>query len=505
MESSATAPPAPATTCPYADPAASAAAAAASAPRVPRSVGSLPGPRAGPLLGNLPQLRPGRMHRDVEGWCRRHGPLFRIQFGRRPVLVVARHETIHAILRDRPDGFRRPAVTAQVSEEMGGLPGVFLSEGQAWRDQRRMVMAGFAPHAVKAYFPALVTVALRLRERWLRAADAGQAIELADDLKRYTVDIIAGLAFGSEVNTIDGGEDVIQRHLDLIMPAVARRSVALIPYWRWFKLPADRRLERSLAAVRGAVDGLIAAARQRMAADPRRSERPPNLLEAMLAAAAQGDSGVDHDAVAGNVSTMLLAGEDTTANTLAWLLYLLQRHPEALRLAQDEVRRLAPDPASYTIGQMDALDYLDACAQEALRLKPVVPFMPFEALRDTVVEDVLVPKGGLVWCVLRHDSVSPDHFPQPQAFLPARWLQADGQGADKRVALPFGAGARTCPGRYLALLEIKLAMAMLLSTFDVAAVDTADGAAARERMGFVMAPERLRMRLRPLRHGADQA
>jgi cytochrome P450 len=479
---------------------ATATSAAAAAPRVLRSVRALPGPRAWPLLGNLPQMRPEHIHRDVENWSRRYGPLFRVMFARQPVLVVARHETVQAILRDRPDGFRRPSVTARVSDEMGGLPGVFLAEGQAWRDQRRMVMAGFAPHAIKAYFPALVTVAQRLRQRWLRAANAGQAIELADDLKRYTVDIIAGLAFGSDVNTLDGGEDVIQRHLDIIMPAVARRSVAPIPYWRWFKLPADRRLDRSLTALRGAIDGLIGAARQRMAADPARCQRPPNLLEAMLAAAAQGGSGVDHDAVAGNVSTMLLAGEDTTANTLAWLLYLLQRHPEALRLAQEEVRRLAPEPAGFTVEQMDSLDYVDACAQEAMRLKPVAPFMPLEALRDTVVEDVHLPRGGLVWCVLRHDSVSPDCFPQPQLFRPERWLQAGDQAPDKRIVLPFGAGVRTCPGRYLALLEIKLAMAMLLSTFELAAIDTAGGGEAREQMGFVMAPERLRMRLR--RHGA---
>lgn len=461
-----------------------------------RRISSLPGPRPWPLVGNLLQVRPLRVHRDIERWCRQYGTFFPVYFGRTEVLVVADHEAVAAILRDRPDGFRRPSVTATVSEELGGLPGVFMAEGGDWRNQRRMVMQGFAPHAIKAYFPSLVKVALRLQRRWDGAALEGREIDLAADLKRYTVDIIAGLAFGTEVNTIDGGEDTIQRHLDDILPAIARRSIALFPYWRYFKLPQDRRLDRSVAALASAVDELIVQARARMATDPARAARPGNLLEAMIAAADQPGSGVDDRAVAGNVSTMLLAGEDTTANTIAWLLYLLQRHPRAMQAAREEVLRHAPDAAAFSIEQMDALDYLDACIQEAMRLKPVAPFMPLEALRDTAVAGIEVKAGALVWCVLRHHSVSDSHFPRAAEFDPQRWLpDAQGAVADKKVGVPFGAGPRTCPGRYLALLEIKIAMAMVLARYDVAAVQTASGAEAQEIMGFVMSPENLALRL----------
>lgn len=460
-----------------------------------RHMTDLPGPRPWPLAGNLPQLHPLRIHQDVEAWSRRYGPLFLMTFGRTPLLVIADHALVSAVLRDRPDGFRRPSINATVSDEMGGRPGVFLAEGAAWRDQRRMVMAALAPHAVKAYFPALVSVALRLKKRWQQAARDGTAIDLTADLKRYSVDIIAGLAFGSTVNTIDGGEDVIQRHLDMVLPAVARRSIALFPYWRYFKLPQDRELDRHLLALNRSVDELVAAARARLAAAPARRERPSNLLEAMICAADEGGSGITDDAVAGNVTTMLLAGEDTTSNTLAWMLYLLQHNPEAMRKVREEVQRLAPDPGAFTIEQMDALDYLDACAQEAMRLKPVAPFIPLEALRDSVVGDVQVPRGGLVWCVMRNDSVSPSHVPDAAAFQPERWLQR-GQGAiDKHVSMPFGAGLRTCPGRYLALLEIKIACAMLLSCFHIQSLDTGDGKEPEELMAFTMSPVGLRMRL----------
>ena len=187
--------------------------AVASAPAL-RQIKNLPGPRAWPLVGNALQVKVSRIHQDIEQLCLRYGPLFRVYFGRRPVLVVANHATVSALLRDRPDGFRRPAVTAFISSEIGGLSNIFMAEGAEWRNQRRMVMAAFAPRAIKEYFPVLVKVGLRLHKRWSEAAAQGASIDLSADLKRYTVDVIAGLAFGQDVNTLESGDNVIQQHLD---------------------------------------------------------------------------------------------------------------------------------------------------------------------------------------------------------------------------------------------------------------------------------------------------
>ncbi|GAA4017519.1 cytochrome P450 [Actimicrobium antarcticum] len=468
-----------------------------------RNIRDLPGPPTLPLLGNVHQIKPHHVHRIVEQWCVLHGDFFRMMLGSKPVLVVADHVTIGAILRERPAGYRRPAVTEKVSREMGGIPGVFLAEGDDWRNQRRMVMTALSPTAVKAYFPALVRVALRLQRRWDEAARTQTPIDLSADLKRYTVDIIAGLAFGTDVNTIDSGEDRIQQHLDRILPKVALRSLAMFPYWRYLKLPSDRRLDRSVVALKNAIGDLIAQAHVRLDTQPERRQRPGNLLEAMLVAASEPDSGVTDQTVSGNVTTMLLAGEDTTANTIAWMLYLLHAHPDALQRAQQEVRRIAPDPAAYTIEQMDALDYVDACAQEAMRLKPVAPYLPVEALQDTVIRDIAVPAGTLVWCVMRHHSVDDRFFADANRFHPQRWLEGDDgnddNAVDKRIAMPFGAGVRTCPGRYLALLEIKMAIALVLGQFDLASVGTDGGQEPRELMAFVMSPVGLTMTLLPRR------
>lgn len=474
-----------------------------------RRIDDLPGPPGIPLLGNALQVRLDRIHLDVEQWGRTHGPFFRFRLGRMTALGITDHEAIAQVLKDRPDGFRRTSRTTSVGLEMGLKPGVFGAEGQAWRDQRRMVMASFAPHHVRSYFPSLLKVTQRLRGRWLAAARSGSTIPLQEDLMRYTVDGVAGLAFGTDMNTLESDEEVIQQHLDKIFPALFRRIFTRFPYWRYLRLPADRALDRSVAAINRAIAGFIAQARKRMAANPALRKQPANLLEAMIVAADHGDSGVNDQHVAGNVLTMLLAGEDTTANTLAWMIYLLQRNPHALQRATEEVRRIAPDPAAFTPEQMAALDYLEACASETMRLKPVGPFLVLEALRDTAVADIAVPTGTFVWCVMRHDSVSAQHFPNPQAFDPTRWLDSSDPAltpsSPRRVAMPFGAGPRVCPGRYLALLEIKMAMAMLLSTFEIESVGTPDGGEPREHMAFAMAPVGLNLRLRAQRAGPPSA
>ena len=317
---------------------------------------------------------------------------------------------------------------------------------------------------------------------------------LQSDLMRYTVDTIAGLAFGAEVDTLGSDGDVIQQHLDKIFPALFRRITAPIPIWRLFPSRADRALARSMVEVNKAVDGFIAQARSRMQAEPQRHTQPHNLLEAMLAAADRPDSGLSDAQVAGNVMTMLLAGEDTTANTIAWMIYLLWTHPQALDRACTELRTTVEDCLRPTMEEVAGLQFIEACIHETMRLKPVGPQLPLQANADVLVGDVQVPKGTIVINLLRRDSVREELVPQANRFEPERWLEANNPA--KRLSTPFGAGPRICPGRYLAMLEMKIAMTVLLGQFDIEFVGTADGQPPLERLSFAMMPVGLQMRLR---------
>jgi cytochrome P450 len=465
-----------------------------------RSLTDLPGPPGVPILGNALALKAGRVHTVIEKWARRYGDYFRFRIGARRILGVADPQAIQAVLKDRPDTFLRTARLVSVGREIG-LSGVFFANGDAWRRQRRMVMSAFDPGHVKRYFPSLEKVTARLQSRWRRTtALVGSDIPLQADLMRYTVDVTAGLAFGTDVNTLESTHEVIQQHLDQVLPLVSRRLIAPFTYWRLVKLPADRRFDRDLREIHRAIGEFIAQARKRLEADPSLRDKPGNLIEAMIAARDAGDSGLTDDDVAGNVFTMLLAGEDTTANTLAWLIYLLSRNPQALETAREEcVRALAGGDRPTQFEQTNALPYLQACIDETMRLRPVAPIMFVQVGRDTTVSDIAVPEGALLALVMRSGTLDERYFPDAARFDPARWLEAARpeaeQSAGKRLSMPFGAGPRLCPGRYLALLEIKMVMSMLLATFEIDRVDALDGGEVHERLDFTMAPVPLRMRL----------
>ena len=466
----------------------------------PRRIADLPGPKGLPKLGNALQFRRERLHQQAEAWAKEFGEVYRFSIGEREFVVLSNPEVVAGVLRDRPEGFQRTPRLTEIAREFG-FDGVFTANGEKWRRQRPMVLSGLDPTHIKAFFPTLVKVTERLRHRWHRHAATGRTMDLQAELMRYTVDVTAGLAFGADINTIGSDDDVIQQHLDKILPALARRTLSLLPYWRWFRLPADRALQGHLAALTEAVQGFIRAARLRLTQEPALREQPANLIEAMIVERDREGSELTDADVAGNVLTMLLAGEDTTANSLAWAIWLLNEHPQVAVRAIHEVNAvLGGEPCPTRYEQLGQLDFIEACIHETMRLKPVAPLIVQQAAMDREVAGVLLPAGTLVICLMRPAAVEESRFPRAMEFDPDRWLANGGSAAQaassaKRVVMPFGAGPRICPGRYLALAEMKMVLAMLLASFRIESVDTPDGLPVQERLTLTMSPVGLRMAL----------
>jgi len=466
-----------------------------------RTVSSLPGPTAWPLVGNLLQVDPERMHATLEGWVDQYGPLYRFQMGRRQTLVVARKDLIAQMLRDRPDGWRRLRSMQEIIREMGSH-GLFSAEGDDWRRQRKLVMAAFDPGHLKRYFPALVRVTERLMKRLGQAADSGEVLDLQTVLMRYTVDVTAGLAFGIDVNTQEEPDDPLQAHLDQVFPMLMKRIFAPFPWWRYMRLPSDRAFDRHLGKVHEAVRGFVQSARERMGRNPELFQRPTNLLEALIAARDEEGRGLSEEGIVGNVMTVLLAGEDTTANTLSWTLYLLHTRQEAwLQLVRDVDDVLADDRLPGTFEAARGFDHIERCVNESMRLHPVGPIVLLERNTDTTLDGIALPQGSTVLCLTRKEAVDVHAVADAAVFRPERWLPvpAGSQGSAQRdmlkASVPFGAGARLCPGRYLAMLEMKMVLATIARNFQLVEVATPDGLPPKERLAFAMSPIGLTLKL----------
>jgi len=466
-----------------------------------RSIADLPGPPRLPLLGNAHQLvHVDRMHTRAEEWARRYGPIFRLEAGRRPMVVIGDRDAIDEILRDRPEGYGRPARMREVLGEVSapGYPsdavqwGVFAAEGEEWKKQRRLVVTALNTNHLHRYFSIVRTATARLHRRLEAVADDGGPVEISDLFSSFTVDVTSALALGHDLNTLEGGDVELQRHIQHMVAMIGRRIAAPVAYWRWFKLPADRALDRSAAEIYGAVEDFIERGRSRLEAEPERCESPRNLLDGLLAAQ-KTDGAFSDEEIVYNVLTILIAGEDTTAHTLGWTVWLLGSNPEAReRLAAEAVEVLGDErfPAEYE--DTERLTYAEAVLRESMRLKSIIPVLPLEPNRDTTICGTRIPAGTQLLLLLR--AAARTAAGRSDDFAPERWLEEDEETAAPK-SLTFGAGPRFCPGRNLAFLESKAALATLARSFRLELDES--GGPVREEYGATMVPRGLRMRVRP--------
>jgi cytochrome P450/nitrite reductase/ring-hydroxylating ferredoxin subunit len=459
-----------------------------------RSLDDLPGPRPLPLVGNAHQLTPTKVHLTLQAWAEQYGPIYKLSMGPRRAIAISDPHLIEELLRARPEAFRRSANMDRIISEIG-VKGVFNAEGEAWRPQRKLSVAALAQRNLRQLYPFIRTVAERLKKRWEQSASAQEPLDVLDDLKRFTVDVTMLIAFGYDVNTVEQADDVIQRELEIIFPAINRRLFAPFPIWRIVRSPSDRRLERALAHVRAWLSGLMGEARARLQADPGRAEKPSNFLEAMLAAVDDKGAPFADDVIMSNLMTMLLAGEDTTANTLAWAVHHLCDSPEWVA----EVRREADGAFGRTDVAEDVdiaagLERASAVANETMRLRPVAPVGLFDTNVDTALGEYHVPAGTTVVILPRLSALDERNFVEPLAFRPQRWIERPSGAHEASANAPFGSGPRMCPGRSLALLEMKTLLSMLYKSFDVERAGGAED--VTELFGFTMSPVGLKVRLR---------
>lgn len=459
-------------------------------------IDDLPGPRGVLLLGNLLQLNPSRLPERLEGWAAAHGGVYRLRVGPRPVLVVSDRGLADHALRARPGTFRRFSAFEAVADELG-LVGVFTAEGETWRTLRRLSVEALSTRRLPGFYPILRTVAQRLHGRWQRLADRGSTVDVVEEFRRFTNDVTTWLALGRDANTVEGGTDVVEKNLSRIFPVFHRRVVSPVPYWRLFRMPSDRRFDRAFADVRAWLDEVITQARSRLAVDPERT--PADFLEAMLCE--RDDEGrVFSDRVLfGSAMTMLIAGQDTTSSALAWTVHHLCGRLEArIRLRAEVDAVLGKARVPERVEQLERLGYAAAAVNESLRLTPVVPLLYLEANEDTTLGDVAVPRGTPV-ILLTRASARQGRFADDQTYRPERWLDVaagvHGPAAsahDPKAHIPFGGGPRACPGRSLALLEARVALATLYRSFDV----ERSSAPVSERYTSILVPSGLKVRLR---------
>ncbi len=441
----------------------------------------LPGPAGHPVLGNLRDLPVDSFVSTISRWAKRYGPVYRCRLLHRPLVVISDPAQIQDLLRRRPREVRRISDFERILGKFD-VGGVFAAEGDDWRRQRRLVMSAFGASKASDMHGAIAKVSERLLSVW--AKDAGRSRNVLPDLMRFTADVMTLVAFGYDLDSIEQPAE-LHEHVMTVFMGIARRVLAPLPYWKFIPSRRERAVGHAIRSLQATVGTILAGGDQAMEG---------TLLQRLREARLEDGTrrGMSDQELFSNVMAILFAGEDTTANTLAWVFYFMATVPGV----QDRMR----EEADAVLGDSDhvrdhkqaqALHYTAAVFQESLRLHPVVPMLLLEGNEDLTVGEHCIPAGVAICAILKTAGMAPEHFADPTRFDPERWLEPKSNDHGFR---PFGAGPRMCPGRALAMLEAQTLIGTFLRRF---VVEPAPGATEpREVMDFTAGPDRVDVRLR---------
>jgi cytochrome P450 len=180
---------------------------------------------------------------------------------------------------------------------------------------------------------------------------------------------------------------------------------------------------------------------------------------------------------------------------MAWMMHFMLEHPDVQARMQTEAGQVVGNAGMLTqLQDAERLNYIEAVTHEAMRLKPVAPIIFLESIEDVVIGGVAVPKEIALMLLTLHGGLQEIHFAAADEFRPERWLEAGPRlpAHNTKAFVPFGVGPRYCPGRQLAMVEIKAVMAMLCAAFDISKTDQAQPVG--EIFSFTMMPENLFVR-----------
>ncbi|MEO7732859.1 MAG: cytochrome P450 [Kofleriaceae bacterium] len=397
-----------------------------------------------PLLGNLLAFRRDRLGLADEAG--RLGPIARVSIGPIPVHFVTCADLAREVLVDQAAHVKKSAGLQFLRPLLGD--GLLTADAEPHKRHRKLLAPAFAPRRLASYGAVMVEETLTQAARW----SPGDRIDIADEMMEMTLAIAGRTLFGVDVR---GEASTVARGLELAMHAVVDGLTSPIQLgYRW-PLPRHLRMKRAVKLLDDVVYRLIA--------DGRKLGTDRGDVLSMLLLARDEDDGttLSDRQVRDEVMTLLLAGHETTANTLTWTHFELGRHPEVLARLEAEVRAVCGD-RPITTDDLPALPWTAAVVDEAMRLHPPAYMVGREVIDELELGGHRLPAKSVIVINIRAIHRRADYFAEPLAFRPARMLAEAKKARPRHHYLPFGAGPRVCIGSHFALMEAQLALATMV-------------------------------------------
>jgi cytochrome P450 len=387
-------------------------------------------------------------------------------FKRRWVYTVREPGLAREVLVRQPDAYRKSLMMDYMLRDLTG-DNLFVSHGEAWRRQRRLMDPAFAQASLKKVFPLMQAACEATIGRL--AAAAGRRpdgrVDVDGAMTHFASDVIFRTMFSEAIPEADATAifeafEVFQK----VSYAQGMLSVARFPPQL---VPGAGRARRAARRIR---EILEAPLKRRLAAVASGAACPADDILATLLATTDPVTGTRLGPVEllDQIAIVFLAGHETTASALAWTTWLLAAYPDIQAELLAEAQAVRPGrPAAW--GDVKRLALTRDVFRETLRLYPPVAFFARDAMEAGCLAGREIDAGSVVvvapWLLQRH----PAHWERPDAFDPHRFNTAAGKEGLRCAYLPFSLGERSCVGAAFALQEATLLLTAMVERFDILA------------------------------------
>jgi cytochrome P450 len=359
---------------------------------------------------------------------------------------------VDLVLRQRPEDFPK---SDRVREGLAPLLGqsVFLTNGDMWRHQRRIIDPAFEGGKVRDVFPAILAAAIAARDRL--AARKGQVVEVEAEASHAAADVIFRILFSIPIeHEIAAQVFNLFRSHQRSQPLLNLAAFLRVP--RWFPRFHRRAARRTARDIRALITRLV---EDRLAEID--AGTAPDDLATKIMTTVDAETGTRFDAaeMVDQVAIFFLAGHETSASALAWALYLLAADPQAQERVNEEGKRITDN---FSFSDISSLEFTRNVFRETLRLYPPVPMMVRENQCPEKFRDRDISQGSQIvispWHIHRHERI----WDRPDEFEPDRWQSAQVKNSSRQGYLPFSSGPRVCPGAGIAMIEGTLLLSVLV-------------------------------------------
>ena len=424
-----------------------------------------PGPRGLPLFGSLLEIRHDT-HIAIDRLAKRYGDVCLMRFGSVPTLVISDAELLHeafgkAVLADR-----------WASEIMNALSGqkdlVMAPYGDHWRQMQRFANRELlsARNIENVRELHIAHVVDGLVSQMAEMGDAGELVSPPELTARSNSTLMFRSIFGQPENASEEflqQREALLEYISWIFSSATSTNLAdYIPWLRFLPNNAVKEAVRQAEIGGAIIRSLVEDARNRPGLD---LSAPTSLVEVMLAQQDEGE--ITEDMTLDLCMDLIIAGTDTSAQTVNWFLLIMANRPEIQAKVHEELDRVIGRDGLPTVDDRTRLPYLFACLAESMRYRTIGPLgLPHRASEDADIGGYLIPAGTQVLGNIYSIHHDPQHWDSPDEFNPDRFLpQEDGSMSPALTSpayLPFGTGHRRCPGRRFAETTVWLHITRLL-------------------------------------------